>query len=60
MIVTVSRYADKMWGNVAVTYLNYALLLGKPPIQLCAEDYVRIKPLMEIAPTDTISSCSSA
>lgn len=53
MIVTVSRYADKMWGNVAVTYLNYALLLGKPPIQLCAEDYVRIKPLMEIAPTDT-------
>jgi hypothetical protein len=52
ILVTISRSMGKTCGTVAVTFLDYALLLGKSPVLFSAADYVRLTPLLSLAPDD--------
>ncbi len=52
LLVTVERSMGIKHGTVAVTFLDYALLMGKPPVLFTAKDYVRLKPLLAVAPND--------
>jgi len=52
LLVTVERSKGNNHGTIALSFLDYALLMGKPPVLYNAKDYVRLKPLLAIAPDD--------
>lgn len=52
LLVTVERSMGINHGTVALSFLDYALLMGKPPVLYTAKDYVRLKPLLAVAPDD--------
>lgn len=52
LLVTVVRSLGNKQGTIALSFFDYALLIGKPPVLYTAKDYVRLKPLLAIAPDE--------
>ena len=52
LLLTVFRNTNKMEGQIAVTFIDYILLSGKPPVEFDAHDLVRLKPLLAFAPDE--------
>lgn len=52
LLVTVERSMGINHGSLALSFLDYALLMGKPPVLYSAKDYVRLKPLLAVVPDD--------
>jgi hypothetical protein len=52
ILMTISRSQNSMVGKLAVTFLDYIFLCGKPPRLLGAEDYPAIERLKAFAPDD--------
>lgn len=52
ILITISRSQNSMVGKLAVTFLDYIFLCGKPPRLLGAEDYPAIERLKAFSPDD--------
>jgi hypothetical protein len=52
LFLTVFRNTNNMEGQIAVTFIDYILLSGKPPIEFDSHDIVRLKPLQAFAPDE--------
>jgi hypothetical protein len=52
LLLSVFRNTNKMEGQIAVTFIDYILLSGKPPVEFDAHDLVRLKPLLAFAPDE--------
>jgi hypothetical protein len=52
ILITISRSQNSTVGKLAVTFLDYIFLCGKPPRLLGAEDYPAIERLKAFAPDD--------
>jgi hypothetical protein len=52
LLLTVFRNTNKIEGQIAVTFIDYILLSGKPPIEFDSHDLVRLKPLLAFAPDE--------
>lgn len=52
ILLTVSRSTKTPDGRLSATFIDYALLSGRPPIEYRSDDLVRLQPLMALAPED--------
>jgi len=52
VLITISRSQNSTVGKLAVTFLDYIFLCGKPPASLGPEDYPAIERLKAFAPDD--------